>query len=362
MDYRFKSRLMIGTAVAGALLAGGLSAAQAETFTLRVGTGHPAGPTVYVNMVQDFFVPEVKRRVAEETDHEIEFIEGYGGAIAGTADTLEAVETGLLDLGAYCFCFEPSKLFIHNFPYYAPFGPEDSVTALETARAVYDQVPYLTEVFETDYNQVLLGLSAWDNYHLGTTMEWETVEDLRGVKIAGAGPNLPWLEYAGAVPVQSALPDGYMSMQTGVYNGWIMFPSAYLGYRYHEPSPNYTLIGFGAMAVNGLTMNSASLARLPEEVQQIIREVGVEYEKRSGEELNARQAAGLKGLEEAGANIRELPQEARAGWAQSLAQYPSIQAKDADGRGLPGTEVMRAYLDAVAASGHTWLTEYELGD
>lgn len=361
MKYGFKSGLIVATALGG-VLSLAATAASAETFTLRVGTGHPAGPTVYVNMVQDFFVPEVKRRVAEETDHEIEFIEGYGGAIAGTADTLEAVETGLLDLGAYCFCFEPSKLFIHNFPYYAPFGPEDSVTAIQTARAVYDKVPWLTEVFESDYNQTLLGLSGWDNYHLGTTMEWDTVDDLQGVKIAGAGPNLPWLEYAGAVPVQSALPDGYMSMQTGVYNGWIMFPSAYLGYRYYEPAPNFTLIGFGAMAVNGLTINNASLARLPEDVQQIIREVGMQYEAKSGEELNARQAAGLKGLEEAGANIRELPQEARAGWAESLAQYPNIQAKDADGRGLPGTEIMQAYLDAVAATGHTWLTEYKLGE
>lgn len=355
------NRALIAAAVlAGAAAVSGITAAQADTFTLRVGTGHPAGPTVYVNLVQDFFVPEVKRRVSEETEHQVEFIEGYGGAIAGVADTLEAVESGLLDVGAYCFCFEPSKLFIHNFPYYAPFGPQDSIVALQATRAAYDKVPWLSEVFETDYNQTLLGLSAWDNYHLGTTMEWNTVTDLKGVKIAGAGPNLPWLEYAGAVPVQSALPDGYMSMSTGVYNGWIMFPSSYLGYRYYEPSPYYTLIGFGAMGVNGLTMNNNSLTRLPEEVQKIIREVGAEYEKKSGEELNTRQAAGLKGLEEAGAKIRELPDDARAEWAASLAKYPNIQAKDADGRGMPGTEVMRAYLNAVAETGHTWLTEYKL--
>ncbi len=362
MNYSLKSKLAIGTAMGAAMVAGGLSAAQAETFTLRAGTGHPAGPTVYVNLVQDFFVPEVKRRVAEETEHEIEFIEGYGGAIAGTADTLEAVETGLLDIGAYCFCFEPSKLFIHNFPYYAPFGPQDSVTAMKATRAVYDAVPWLSEVFETDYNQTLLGLSGWDNYHLGTIDPWETVEDLAGVKIAGAGPNLPWLEYAGAVPVQSALPDGYMSMSTGVYNGWIMFPSAYLGYRYHEPAPNYTLIGFGAMMVNGLTINNASLARLPEEIQTIIREVGAEYEAKTGPELDARQAAGLTGLEEAGANIRELPQEARAGWAASLAGYPGLQARDADGRGMPGTEIMQTYFDAVAEQGYEFPNPYSLAE
>lgn len=334
--------------------------AAADSFTLRAGAGHPSGPTIYVNLVETFFVPEVKRRVAEETEHEVEFIEGYGGAMASVSDTLEAVQTGLLDVGAYCFCFEPSKLFIHNFPYYVPFGPQDGLSAMKAVRATYDAVPWLTETFEREHGQVLLGLSGWDNYHLGTTDPWDTVADLQGVKIGGAGPNLPWLQYAGVVPVQSALPDGYMNMQTGVYNGWLMFPSAYLGYKYYEPSPYYTLIGFGAMGVNGLTMNAASLERLPEDVQQIIREVGREYEARSGQVMDERQAAGLKGLAEQGAVIKELPESARAEWAQAMAEFPRAMAKDADGRSLPGTEVMQTYLDAVTAGGHSWLTEYKL--
>lgn len=354
------SHLVGATAVAALLTGLSAGAASADSFTLRVGAGHPAAPTVYVTQVQDFFVPEVKRRVAEETEHTIEFIEGYGGAIAGVAETLEAVQDGLLDLGAYCFCFEPSKLFLHNFPYYVPFGPQDSVQAIETTRATYDEHPWLSEQFSKNYGQILLGLSGWDNYHLGTTMAWSDVSDLRGVKIAGAGPNLPWLEHAGAVPVQSALPEGYMAMQTGVYNGWLMFPSAYLGYKYYEPSPHYTLIGFGAMAVVGLTINQRTFDRLPEEVQKIILEVGREYETKSGEALNAKQAEGLEGLRAAGANVTELSDDKRRGWAEALAGYPALQAGEADKRGLPGTEIMRTYLDKVTEAGYEWLIDYKL--
>ena len=179
--------------VAAALLASAAFAgtATADDFTLRIGAGHPNGPAVYVADVADYFVPTVKERVAAETDHTIEFVEGYGGAIAGVAETLEAVQNGILDIGAYCFCFEPAKLFLHNFPYYAPFGPQDSDQQMKAVRAVYDEVAWLTEVFENDYGQKLLGLHGWDNYHLGTTDPWDTVEDLAGVKIGGAGPNLP---------------------------------------------------------------------------------------------------------------------------------------------------------------------------
>lgn len=192
--------------------------AHADDFTLRVGAGHPSGPSVYVNLVENYFVPEVKRRVAEETDHTVTFIEGYGGSIAGASDTLEAVEDGFLDIGAYCFCFEPSRLFIpfiHNFPYYAPFGPQGSTEAMEIVRQVYDEHPWLSEIFETEYNQKLLGLSGWDNYHLGTVELWESVEDLNSVRIGGAGPNLPWLEYAGAVPLSTGLRAALTSKEAG---------------------------------------------------------------------------------------------------------------------------------------------------
>lgn len=349
-------RIALASASAIALLP---VAALADTFTLRIGSGHPSAPSAYVTLMEKFFVPEVKRRVEAETDHTVEFIEGYGGAIAGVADTLEAVQNGLLDIGGYCMCFEPSKLFLHNFPYYVAFGPQDTETAMKAVRATYDAVPWLTEAFG-EYNQTLLGLSAWDNYHLGTVKPWDSVSDLKGVKIGGAGPNLPWLEYAGAIPVTTTLPDAYMSLQTGVFNGLLMLPSAYLGFKFYEPAPNFTLVGFGAMPVNALTINNRTLARLPENVAKIIREVGTEYEARSGAELDKRQAGGLEGLKKNGAIIRELPAEARAGWAKQLVPFAQAQADEANKRGMPGTEVIATYVKKVSESGYKWLAAYDI--
>lgn len=353
-----KSKFILILAV---ILSGSLSwpgGALAKTYTLRIGAGHPAGPAVYVTRLRDYFVPEVERRVAAETEHRINFIEGYGGSIAKVAETLEAVQAGLLDIGGYCTCFEPAKLFLHNFPYFVPFGPQDSVQAIRVTRAVYEQFPWLAAQFSERYGQELLALNGWDNYHLGTIEPWESVADLKGVKIGGAGPNLPWLEYAGSIPVQSTLPDGYMSLQTGVYSGWLMFPSAYLSFKFHEPAPNYTLIGFGAMGVVAITMNARSMKRLPPEVQKIIREVAVAYEAEAAEALQAGQVNGLAGLREAGANVRELPADVRAEWAESLKDFPNRMAKDADGRGMPGSAVMRAYIEAVKQDGYVWPKEY----
>lgn len=333
--------------------------ANADLYTLRVGSGHPAGPTVYAGVLQDYFVPELKRRVAAETNHELRIIEGYGGSIASVAETLEAVQIGILDIGGFCTCFEPAKLFLHNFQYFVPFGPEGAEVGVRVARRVYDAHPWLTEHLEENYHQTIIAINGWDNYHLGSSVPWEALDDLQGVKIAGAGPNLPWLELAGVIPVQSTLPDGYMAMQTGVYSGWLMFPSAYFAYKFHEPAPYYTLIGFGAMGgAIIITMNTRSLNRLPTNVRDIVVEVGRSYEIEAARILDERQASGLENLRNSGATIRELPDEVRAQWAESLRNFPDEMAKEADSRGLPGSEVVSAYIETVTQSGYDWPVKY----
>ena len=88
------------------------SVASADSFTFRIGSGHPKGPAPYVTTMSDFFAAEVKSRVAERTEHKVNFVEAYGGSIAGVADTLESVQSGILDFGGFCICFEPSKMFL----------------------------------------------------------------------------------------------------------------------------------------------------------------------------------------------------------------------------------------------------------
>jgi len=333
--------------------------AQAEDIRLRIASGHPAVNT-YVNLMQNYFVPEVKKRVEERTDHTIEFIEGYGGAMVNVADTLEGVQIGVIDIGGFCFCFEPSNLPLHAFQVMLPFGtmsPEQSVTL---ARAVYDRVPYMGEVFEEQFGQKLIGLIADNGYNLTTNFEWNSVEDLRGRKLAGAGLNLKWLEFAGAVPVQSSLVDAYTSLQTGVYDGWIMFPSGVVNFKLYEVSKYYTEIGFGSITWHGLTINSNRFASLPPEVQEIILEVGRDYEKMTGTVNEKDYPEQVKQLAELGAIVNQLPDSVRADWARSLEHWPKEKAQELDAAGLPGTEVLSIALEEAERLGYVWPVRYEV--
>jgi TRAP-type C4-dicarboxylate transport system substrate-binding protein len=333
--------------------------AQAEDIKLRIASGHPTANT-YVNLMNSFFVPEVTKRVAAKTKHKVEFVEGYGGSIVKVADTLEGVQSGIIDIGGYCFCFEPSNLPMHAFQIMLPFGTMDPVTSVTLARNVYNKVPYMSKVFEDKYNQVLLGLIADNGYNLGTNFEWKSVADLKGRKLAGAGLNLKWLEFAGAVPVQSSLPDAYTSMKTGVYDGWIMFPSGYVNFKLYEVGKYYTEIGFGAITWHGLTINKNRWAKLPKDVQQILMQVGREYEARTGTVNKENYPKQLEQLKSVGATVRQLPDSVRVEWAKSLQGWPQEKAAELDKAGMPGSQVLKLALQEAEKLGHKWPVRYQV--
>lgn len=352
----FKLRTLAGL-FAGAMIGLSGMSVRADTFTLRIGSGFPSAPSVFVNEVEKFYVPEAVKRVKDKTGHTLVFTEAYGGTVAKPNETLSAVETGLLDIGIICVCFELSRMPLNNFPYWIPFGPASAEVAIRAARKVYDEHPQLLDSMKK-HNQVLLGLGGFDNYHLGSTFEWEKLSDLKGRKIGAAGPNLPWLQGSGAVGVSTTLPDAYNALKSGIFEGLLMFPSSYNGFKFYEPAPYYKQISLGSVAVIVMTMNTRSFNRLPKNVQQVLSDLGREYEVRVAKALDQSNAAGLEKLKTAGAKVSEMSPAARREWATGIKDWPNKVAKDMDKRGQPASAVLKSYIRHLKAEGWAPPVEY----
>ena len=171
------------TAVAAGTLAGMLAlgtAANAETFVLRFGSGHPSKPTPYVRNMEHYLADEITKRVAAETKHKVRIIHAYAGKIAKVHETLEAVEKGLLDIGGWCVCFESAKMLPMNFDYFTPFTTGDIRRQLAVKLRLMAEHPELYDMLDKKYNQKLIALTGFDNYGLGTKFEWTDVNQLKG--------------------------------------------------------------------------------------------------------------------------------------------------------------------------------------
>jgi TRAP-type C4-dicarboxylate transport system substrate-binding protein len=341
---------------ASTLLAG---AASADTITLRIGAGHPAGAT-WITTIREGFMPQVAERVAAETDHTIVWQEAWGGTVCRLGECLEAVEAGLLDMADLQVPFEPSKLMGWNFSYFVPFGSGDPVLGARLNRQVFEEVPELREQLIDRYNQVFIGIGILGNYGLITNFTWDDPSELDGRRIAAAGPNIPWVTAVGVVPVQSNLNEAYTSMQTGVYDGWVMFPDGATSFRLEEVSEQYTTTGFGVIATPLLTMNNDTWGSLPEDVQQIFLEEGANWNERAGVYTAERQQQALAQMEAAGVRVVELTFEQQQAWAALLPNIPQERTDEVNDLGQPGAAIFR-YAELLAENGHVfprdWLAE-----
>ncbi len=334
-------------------------AAGADTYKWRIGAGHPVQGIAHVTAVDEFFVPEVTKRL-EKLGHKVEWTKAWGGAVAKLPETLEATRTGLLDIGVVNFPFHSAQLFTNNFPFYFPFQPGDHVLAVKAVRATYDEVPWLYEVFEKKYNQKHLGIGQNGDYGIGAKFPVKTFDDLKGKKVGAAGPNLNWFRGTGIVGVQSNLNEGYNAMQSGVYDGFVIFPGPYFGFKLHEVGKHFLNAGLGAPAAIAVTINLDTWRKLPKPVQDVLVQVGREYDIVNAEAQAKADREALDKLRGAGVQVVDLPAAERAKWAQAIATLPNDMAKDANKRGEPGTQVFRAYIANLKKLGYNFPAEYKI--
>lgn len=353
-----RTHIVAGIVAAAAMQTGGSGPAQAANFALRIASGHTES-WHFVQITRDFFIPEVTSRVAERTDHTVNFIEGWGGTFVTATEVFEGVQGGIVDFGVLCYCLEAGSLPMQNFPYLLPFGPSDSAISVAATRRVFDQFPQLASQFEEDFGQRLLTLMPLDNYDIISSFPIESPEDIARRRIGGAGPNLSWVETSGALPVTALGADHYTSLQTGVFDGLIAFASIMNALNLYEVAPYYVRVGFGSMSAMALHANANTLDRLPPEVTGIIHEVATEMEGMVGQFTNEIHARQLGAIEENGGTVIEISDEVRAAWSELLRDLPSRSLGGAATRGdTDMRSLLEAYIAATEAEGYVWPVRY----
>lgn len=351
-------RLTSVIAVMAATVIWSVGISQADTFRLKIGSGQPMKPLEPIFMAHQYFVPKVIERVKKETKHQVKFTELYN-TVAGPFDTFEAIEKGLFDIGLWCACFEPDKGVHMAFHYFVPFVTDDPKTQLAITKKTLKEFPEWTDSLKK-YNQVWLGAGTFSTYGLGTKFKWSKMSDLKGHKIAGAGPNLPWLKLSGATAVQTSLNEAYNSLNSGVYEGLVIFPTAWYGFKLHEPAKVYTIVGWGATSLYQMTANQKSLAKLPPDVQKIIREEGNNWMDQVAEESTRRYGKSLESLKKAGTTIQELSFDERKKMAMALEGWSNEKAKEFDKKGLPASKLFKRYLEIAEESGIKLPHKYDI--
>jgi len=360
---RSKTLGLIGATAAAVIAVSGAANAlsiKGNEISMRIGSGHAPFIT-YVKHLSKTFVPNVVRRVAAETKYKIDFKQHYAGTVVNVFDTLEGVQDGRLDIGAWCVCFDDDKAMALNLTYYVPFHHPNASVNQVIFKNLIAKHPSIKQDLSKRYNQTLIGLTGFNNYGLLTAFQWSKFSDLKNRKILAAGPNLPWVIVG--IPVRTTIPKAAQQMQTGVGEGIILFPDTDYKLKLHEASKGgqYTLTDFGAVVQIVLSVNNRTRKRLPPQVLKIIDEEGIVYGRTASAASQNDHDWGISMLEKAGIKIVQIAPDAKKAWAQKLADWPQERAETVKAKKKVNmAAMMNDFIAMTKATGHSFPVDYKI--
>ena len=329
--------------------------------SINITIGGPQGETFsWIAAMEELYIPYVEDKLAETGNYTINWNRAWGGTICKYDETLEAVESGLLDIGTVCTTSEIAKLLLPNLTYYVPFNSNDIKAASDTWDQMREEFPEIDKEFE-QYNQILLGTATIESYNMACKFEASGPADFNGKKVGASGPNLRWLDGTGAAGVTNPGTEAYSSLQTGVIDATMQHTGMLYTLQLFEQGPNILVGNFGGPTMMNITVNSDKWAALPEEVQNALSVAGAYYTEQMVQYSQDLYDTSLKEMENAGATIIYLSDEEREAWCNMLPNLPQEYAETLNEAGYDGTKLMTRYLELLEENGQPpirdWMNE-----
>lgn len=347
--------LRAGLAAAGFAIALSTSSAAfaQESIKLTMAAGHPP-IFLWVKHLKESLMATVDAELAKTGKYKVAWTEAYGGTLAKIGSELETMEQGISDIGIVATVFQSAKLPLNNVTYFVPYGPADA----NVVTAAIDRVqarPELTAEW-SKFNLVYLAGFAIDNYGLATNFPITKMEDLKGKKIGGAGPNLAWLKDTGAVGVQGSLNTFFNDIKTGVYDGAVAFITSAVPAKLFEVAPNYTVVNMGAMYAGAVAINKSRWDKFPDEVKAAFKKGADVYKSAYIKEQSGRIAGATEAWTKAGGKMITLPAAEQARLVKAIPNPTADWIKQA---GPTAKAVLAEYMNAVRATGFKFPRDFD---
>lgn len=336
-------------AAGGFMMAATSGAVAQEEIKITAISGLPPA-SIGTRLMRDYFIPEIDRILAEKGEYKIAWTQAYAGSVAKQPDVFEAVGDGVGDVGYVNTLFEGDKLPLDQITYVTPFGTDDSVKLIGVIDKLRAAIPEMDAAYKRHKQEYLAGVVI-DTYHVETVFPVKTLADLDGRKIGAPGLSANWLTNTGATPVAGALSTYYNSMQTGVYDGIIIFESAIAPFKFYEVAKYVAKVNIGSPYASAITVNDRRMQDLPESVQAAFRTVGQAYQAEVANEYVTSGQKSLAAAAEKGAEVTEFPADERTKWAKALPNIAQQWAQDLDAKGMPGTKTLNTYMELSREAG-----------
>lgn len=347
----------LGVIAAAAALGATITAPQAETFNLTVTAGVPP-VSASAGLIKKYFVPEINKQLAAAGKHKINWTEAYSATLASLPETLEAVENGIAHFGLIILPYEEAKLPLEQVSSRVFFGPTDPRIVNKAMAVARAKIPALNAAWEKNGNVVLVA-AASDSYELMTKFPVKKFEDIKGHKIGATGAVGHIFRGTGAVVVNASIPKAAIDIRNGVYEGYYLPLSVAFPFKVHQSAPIITKVGFGAVYTGALSANRTTWMKLPADMRSIIMKAAAGYGKRYTADARKKSRLFTKLMVKGGAKTARMTALDKVKWARALPNVAKEWAQARDKEGLPGTELLKTYMDAARDNDGIFIRDWD---
>ena len=181
------------------------------------------------------------------------------------------------------------------------------------------------------------------------------LEDFKGQKVSLVGKYFGrWLP-EGATAVVRPMHDRYDLLRTGVVNIDFLPFEHFYAWKIPEVAKYYVEVNILGATFGPIFMNRKIFFSLPENLQKIIRQAGIDTEMYMAKTLIPKWwAKAKKAFEASGVEIIEFPESEKARWVQQINDIPSEWAAEVEAKGYPGNKIVKRWQEITSELGHKW--------
>jgi len=350
MKHKMLFLLLVGVIIAGMLLPacggdnGESNGQDGQTAEIELTFSHFLPPDHFSGQYCQLWADLVEKK----TDGRVKVNVYPAAALGATADHLNMLETGTVDVALFSTAYSPGRFPLTEL-LTVPFVIPNALVGTQVATELREQ-GYMGQEWD---DIKLLTIFTNHPYSLFTKdKKIETLDDIKGLKVRTAGGMVTPVEEAlGAVSVSVALPEIYEALDKGVVDGLIFGHETLISYALHEQINYVCRLGAG-LAVVGIGMNKTVWEGLPADIQDAIifaSEQAVGWEDYVIE-LKDRQA--VTQAMELGVEFYELPPAEMAKLQNLVAPLVDNWIAERVAKGAPAQEFYDAMIDLVRAYGY----------
>src|SRR6202171_5741943 len=335
------------TGLAALLLAGGSAASAQEKITLRLADSLPSGHVIHELDAKPFM-----ELVTKATNGQVTFQHFPSEQLGKAKDMAQLTALGVADLAYIVPSYSSDK-----FPLTAVAElPGIFQTECQGSLAFY-KISHNGGVLETKEfgpNQlrplVTIALPAYQ-IQLATGRVIKSAKDLEGLKIRTTGGAMDlMMRSIGGIPVRMAAPEIYESLTRGTLDGMIFSYQSSVSYEFGKLLKSGTEGQNFGTAILTYSMGETKFKSLPENVRKALVEAGEQTTREGCRRFEDGEKAATEKIKSQGMKVINFGPDDKKVFDAAFKNVAEDWVKDLDKRGKPGTEVFKAFTEALAAS------------